>query len=253
VAQQFLSALNDQHMRNESHLNLRSRRKYHNYIVGSTQIKVGRLEDPQHREFLTHPGPEKTTIKAFCNNYNGAFAEKSAKAHDQNNFMFLDHFIAGLLPAMPAGSVLLTLHPLPMTIAPQSDLIHARRRSGLISNSVVDGNTSFYELERVELGSLGNSVTWASYGNDAPLVGYRYTRLAQPYQGEEQAVFLCSSTHCAKAHQAKPMGATRTVLRHGTNERSTVLQIGCDCNGVGAGMTLRHRSRIAKTTKQWDV
>jgi len=130
---------------------------------------------------------------------------------------------------MPAGSVLVTLHPLPLAIEPRSQ--------------VDDPNASFYKVEKVILGERKNCVTWASGSSEGLLEVYKYTRLEQP--GVE-AVFLCRNPLCTNAKAQTPIPATTTVnVPYGAStEWCRIVVSGCDaCNSVRVPQTRGWLSR----------
>ena len=69
-------------------------------------LRHGRLEEEANREFLT-----KDVTRALVNNFDCQFSYKVAKA---NQTYTLDDCIAGLFALMRPGTILITLHPLPL-------------------------------------------------------------------------------------------------------------------------------------------
>lgn len=220
------------------------------YQVGHVQLQRGSWHDASYRAFLTDPAPHRTRIKAFCNNYNDVSGEKSVKVAHAKKGWTMDRYTAGLFAGMPAGSILLTLHPLPLPIAPRSAMMQLRQRAGLgtVSNNhdkIKEADASFYELERVSLGPAKDSVSWASH--DGELWGYKYTRVAQSCP---EAVFLCTNPDCSTARQGTPIPATerrKELPSHhhqNTNKDEeedgavVVVRSGCpDCGGGTGGAT----------------
>ena len=179
----------------------------HPRIVGDVKLRHGRLEDPEHQEFLT-----KGVTRAYVNNFNGVFAERSTKG---NQKWFLDDYCAGLFALMGPGAMMVTLHPL--SLGPtRSEANDTRRRRGLSESE----NSSFYEVEKVLLGRACDTVKWNQRsGNTKNLYVYKYTRVEQANE-DGKAYFLCCNPACKFATDAVPIPATtqneenRTVINH---------------------------------------
>jgi hypothetical protein len=202
-----------------------------NMIAGELRLRHGRMEAPEHREFLTNP---QGITKAFANNFNGVFADKCEM---KKQTYFLDNYVAGTFAQMKVGSILVTLHPLDLGPS-QSEANHRRRQHGLVESF----NSSFYEDEKVSLGMAKDVVSWSQSSKDVIFV-YKYTRVKQePSDGE--SVFLCCNPLCDKAKLGTPIPATVSVPVAG-GER--VVMNYCDCNLTF--MKLRSRDQVDHTKK----
>ena len=214
------------------------------YQIGSIDLVYGSMEDRAHRTFLTRTNDsdssqETTTttntnsrvIKAFCNNYNAVFSDRSAKARTK---IHLDDVLAGLFAQMPVGSVLATFHRLNM-MGDRDETEKRRQERGLSVASHL-GNESFYRLEEMSLGMERDSVSWSSR-HDKELIVFKYTRLAQASSNE--AVFLCSNADCERAQQGEAIPATKVAHMDYSKEEVLVMN-SCDCNAVGT-MSRRRR------------
>jgi len=238
-------------------LRLHLERDNKDYEVGSVELRCGRLESEEHRAFLTQapasPSRRRERIKAFCNNYNEVFGERSAPAGAK---YYLDHSNAGLLALMPTGSVLVTLHPLDMGVPKRSEIQNKRRRAGLVSFDDEDLSAGYYDMEIISLGDAKHAVTWASSSNEKALLAYKYTRLAQTNDNDNNnngassaAVFQCWNPECHKAQSGTPIAATRivTMTKAGKQEQRVVPNT-CDCGAIGgASMATRSRHKVAST------
>jgi hypothetical protein len=163
--------------------------------VGMCKLERGELQDPRHRRFLTN---RKRVTKAFVNNFNGVFADRSAK---KSHMYYLDDFVSGLFASMKEGSVLVTLYPL--TLAPSMHEANALRK---LHGMLPVENASYYSMEILSLGPANQVVSW-SYGggctNDVKL--YKYVRVGNPE-------FVCSNPSCTKARSGTKLDATREVF-----------------------------------------
>lgn len=175
-------------------------------IVGKVSFRHGRLEDEAHRDFLT-----KGVTRAYVNNFNGVFAERSSKL---NQKWFLDDYVCGLFGLMEPGTILVTLHPL--NLGPTQDEVNSKRRKHELGESP---NASFFTVEKILLGKAYNSVKWNQHsGNENSIYVYKYTRLAQP--AGPDAVFLCCNRDCEDAKNCTPIKAVtineegRCVMNH---------------------------------------
>ena len=201
-------------------------------LVGEVHLKHGRLELPDSREFITNPGRR---TKAFVNNFDGVFAERSSKPGQKYH---LDHFIAGLFAVMEPGSIMVTLHPLTLghSLESANDL---RSRHGLEKSDLA----SFFKVETVTLGEAKDVVSWSQGGsNRKPIQVWVYTRLEQP--STENAVFLCNNPKCEKAQDSEPQAAVTVVDADGEGDRLVIGE--CDC-GMAA-RPLRTRRRVDYNT-----
>jgi len=187
------------------------------YSMGKTEFVHGKLEDPQHQDFLTKPSTPGGSIKAFCNNYGGVFAHKSAK---DSQLYVLDDYIAGLFALMPPGSILVTLHPL--TLALTRSQANAQRETHGLERST---NASYYEMEKIDVGPKKEVVSWGR--SDNPLYAYKYTRV---HQDTTSAVFQCSNPNCSVARAGTNIAATRTRT---IGEEQLVVRNICECNVDG--------------------
>jgi len=174
--------------------------------IGKIDLRLGQLEDPEHREFLT-----KNVTRAYVNNFNGVFAERSTKNGQK---WFLDDYIAGLFAEMKPGAIMITFHPLSLGLD-KDQALALRRKHGLNASE----NASFYSFEKVFLGKAYKTVKWNQRsGNQNDINVYKYRRLAQPHG--EDAVFLCSNPQCENAINEIPIPATieneegRYVMNH---------------------------------------
>jgi hypothetical protein len=203
--------------------------------VGSVELRHGRLELPKFRDFITNPG---RVTKAFVNNFDGVFAERSAKLGQK---YLLDHFIAGLFALMEPGSVMVTLHPLALGHSLNS-ANELRRRHGMEESDFA----SFFQSETVTLGEAKDVVSWSHGGsNRKPIQVYVYRRIHQPNNGA--AVFLCNNPQCEKAHSVEPQTAVGVVDINGEGDRVVISE--CTC-GIAA-RPLRQRRRRPDEEEQW--
>jgi hypothetical protein len=174
--------------------------------IGGIDLRLGRLEDPTHTEFLT-----KGVTRAYVNNFSGVFAERSSK-NDQK--WFLDDYVAGLFALLEPGAIMITFHPLNLGLDREG--ANEQRKKHNLTES---GNSSFFVFERLALGKACKTVKWnIRSGNQTEIQVYKYTRVRQPSEG--RAVFLCTNPQCPKARNAVPIDATmeneegRCVLAH---------------------------------------
>lgn len=209
-------------------------------------LVLGDLTDPVHRAFLTQGG----IIKAFANNFDGFWSQKSHRTSQDLSKPSLDDYLAGLFPHMVPGSILVTLSPLRLGIS-QTRATELEQRHGWAS----DVRRSFFREERIVLGKRGEIFSWNEAQSDTgPAMAYKYTRLDQsthdgggpPSSGNDTAtaaaaVFLCCTPSCPKCIGAVPIPATR--LEAGTGK---LLINHCDGCNV-ATRTLRNRK------KKWDI
>ena len=212
------------------------------YQIGNVEFVRGRLEAKENRVFLTKVPPNRQRIKAFCNNYNGVFQDRSARPLEK---YYLDDYNAGLFALMPPGSILITLHPLNLGVPTRSEIQKKRLQAGLDNGD--DPNAGFYEMEKVSLGEAKNAVTWASGSSKEALVAYKYTRLSQQRSKDGAAVFLCWNPECSKAENGTPIPATKTVnMVYSNQEEGVVTRHRCDaCKAAGAtSMSTRSRNRV---------
>jgi len=170
-------------------------------VNGLADLRLGRLEDEKHLEFLS---TGSGLIKAFANNFNGVFLDRCAKLGQK---YYLDHCIAAIFSQMKPGSVLVTLHQLCDMPPARDDINEVRRRQKLPPydhNNYTDeekqdweSRASFYTMDAIPLGRANQCVSWSqNSGNNKNLMVYRYTRLAQPTDG---ATFLCTYPECSMA------------------------------------------------------
>jgi hypothetical protein len=195
--------------------------------VGDVHFRHGPLQVPEHRDFLTGDGAGGKITKAFCNNFNGVFAEKSCKASRKYH---LDNYVAGLFALMAPGSILVTLHPLDLGPS-RNDANDQRRRHGLCESR----NASFYNEEKVLLGEARRTVSWSENGgNKNAIYVYKYTRLEQETYGP--SVFLCCNPACDNATDGTPIPATEIYMEPTTGQdgkktgESRCVICNCDCN-----------------------
>ena len=199
------------------------------YQIGSVKLVRGGMETRAHRDFLTAAPPGKA-IKAFCNNYNAVFSDRSAKVRTT---IHLDDILAGLFAQMPVGSVLATFHQLNMM--PDRQTTESSRRVHQLPQDT-SGDDSFYNREELSLGKERDCVSWSS--NDKELIVYKYTRLAQ---ASDDPVFLCSNPDCDRARRGEAIPATKIVEADYTKEEVHVMN-SCGCNAIGA-MSRRRRDK----------
>lgn len=174
--------------------------------VGKVDLRVGRLEDPDQKEFLT-----KGITRAYVNNFNGVFAERSSKNKDK---WFLDDYISGIFASMAPGAIMVTFHPLNLGLDRESS--NSLRSKHNLEQS---DHASYYDSEKILLGQAFCSVKWNKRsGNTNKIYVYKYRRLHQP--GHHDAVFLCSNPTCKLATDMVPIPATtvnedgRCVINH---------------------------------------
>lgn len=175
-------------------------------LVGNVVLRHGRLEDEIHRDFLT-----KGVTRAYVNNFNGVFAERSVKVKQR---WFLDDYVSGLFALMAPGAVMVTLHPL--GLGPTREEANENRRRHKLKES---RNASFFSVEKVLLGKACDTVKWNQHsGNSRHIYVYKYIRLTQP--AGMHAVFMCGNPLCPVAQKGTPIKATtvneegRCVLNH---------------------------------------
>jgi Histone methylation protein DOT1 len=210
----------------------------HNFTVGNVEFRQGRLEDPNHQAFLISPPAFDTSIadgeyrgatKALVNNFNGVFAERSAKPGQTT---YLDHYIAAMFALMVPGSILVTLHPLVLP-PPLQVVDENRRRHGLTTG---DSNASFYEVSKISLGEARNQVSWAGSSCTTNLFVYKYTRLEQ---NSTTPVFLCSNPLCTNATNNVPNAAT-TTFTNPEGEAGIIIDACChNCNFTQKNLRMR--------------
>lgn len=225
VAEEYNKHLKVQHENNPSK---------QRYRVGEVSLRHGRLEVQDNRDFLTVPGPGRSRMKLFFNNYNGVFSNDSSKP--AKSTYTLDHFVAALFAKTPPGSMLITLHELPMgDIVPYSEAEELLKKIGHPQND----NASFYSKENIFLGDYDKCVSWSSSstGGNRELAAYKYTRLPQDSVGG-QAVFLCMNKLCEKARNQTPIIAAaetevRTRRGRGLSEMRLVLTSCCSAPTTG--------------------
>lgn len=205
-----------------------------NMMAGELDLRHGRMEAPEHREFLTNP---QSVTKVFVNNFNGVFADKCEMAKQT---YFLDNYLAGIFAQMKVGSILVTLHPL--DLGPSQSGANQRRRQHGLSESA---NSSFYEDEKVSLGMAKDVVSWSQYGGCGDIIDvYKYTRVKQETSDGDESVFLCCNPICDKARLGTPITATVTVTVAGGDQ---VVMNSCDCNLTS--MKLRCREQVDRKKK----
>jgi hypothetical protein len=165
-----------------------SRKGVYPFIQGAIKLRRGRLEDPVHREFLS-----KDVTKAYLNNYNGVFAERSDMLPP-----FLDAYNAALFAMMKPGAVMVTFHPLDLG-SPRSEINKHRKLKGLEESD----DAGFFEMETIALGRANNSVKWCRKSGDTTVIKvYKYTRLDQPsYKNKNVAVWMCTNPMCNNAYE----------------------------------------------------
>jgi hypothetical protein len=169
--------------------------------VGKIEFLRGQLQVEENREFLTSPG---RIVKAFVNNYNGVFGEKSSLPGQAYH---LDQFIAGLFAKMEPGSVLVTLHPLSLGLR-FKDAQKQRQKHGLSAGS---SHASFFEFEKVSLGPKRDVFSFSGKGKhfNEETFCYKYTRLSQ--DSTEGAIFQCCNKACPRAQAGTPIPATEVI------------------------------------------
>ena len=164
-----------------------------NYAAGRVELKLGRIEDPQHRDWLTDVNA------VFVNNFNEVFGSRST-FKDQRT---IDDYIAALFAKMKPGTSMVTMEPIISLEQTQSEANAARRRNKLAEST----DASFYEVEKVELGPANECVSWSTEGgNIEPIYCHKYTRLEQE-NGTDGSVFLCTNGSCKLAKAATPIPA----------------------------------------------
>jgi hypothetical protein len=185
-------ALDLEHQR----LNLHQIRDGRNMQAGSVTFRRDELQNPNVRNFLTRDGDR--VIKALCNNFNGVFADKSAK---NVHTYYLDDFVAGLFATMKEGSQLATMHPLTMTVPPLKQAQSTREKQNMAHVE----QASFYTMNVVSLGPQNLVASW-SYGGGCKKVVkvYVYTRVGP-------STFCCCDPRCLKARDGIQLDATKQV------------------------------------------
>ena len=203
------------------------RRGVYPYIMGDIDLRRGRLEDPMHRDFLS-----RNVTKAYLNNFNGVFAERS-----NTQLYFLDHYCAGLFALMKPGSVLVTFHKIDLGRS-RSESNEIRRQHGLPESD----NASFFEMETIPLGRMKHCVTWCQDSSNSAIVYvHKYTRVDQPaYDPSSGGVWLCTNINCPFSNHDTPLEATKRVQMNG--EERIVINNQCECGSAG-NKRLRDRPR----------
>mmetsp|Transcript_3559 Transcript_3559/g.3856 ORF Transcript_3559/g.3856 Transcript_3559/m.3856 type:complete len:370 (-) Transcript_3559:148-1257(-) len=178
-------------------------------VIGNIDLRLGRLEDPANKEFLT-----EGVTRAYVNNFNGVFADRSSKNGDK---YFLDNYIAGIFASMAPGSIMVTFHPLSLGL--ERDETNSSRKKHNMDESEY---ASFYSFEKILLGKACHTVKWNQRsGNTHDIFVYKYKRLHQSRQ--DSAVFLCCNPRCQNAIDAIPIPATTT------NEDGRCVVNHCEC------------------------
>jgi hypothetical protein len=189
--------------------------------IGKIDLRLGQLEDPQHRDFLT-----KGVTRAYVNNFNGVFAERSAKNHQK---WFLDDYIAGLFALLAPGAIMITFHPLSLVLGIE-EANAIRKKHGLKESE----NASFYRSEKVLLGRASKAVKWCRRsGNTSNIYVYKYWRLPQPHG--DYSAFLCCNPRCENAKNGTPIPAAVE------NEDGRYVMNHCECRY--SPKNLRRRSK----------
>ena len=177
--------------------------------IGSVDLRLGRLEDPKNKEFLT-----VGVTRAYVNNFNGVFAERSSKNGDK---YFLDNYIAGIFASMAPGSIMVTFHPL--SVGLDRDEANSYRKRHNMNES---DYASFYSYEKILLGKAFRTVKWNQRsGNTHDIFVFKYKRLHQPLR--DSAAFLCCNPKCKNANDEIPIAATRI------NEDGRCVMNYCEC------------------------
>lgn len=208
------------------------------YTVGIVDLRLGSLSDPQFHDFITKPSPGKKCIKAFCNNFNGVFGDKSSKRGQKYH---LDNYIAGLFASMPPGSMLVTLHPIDLGL-PQSYVLERRNLHGM---STPDRTlASFFECETISLGLAKDCVSWAGSSNTSTIELYKYTRLSQ--SNTTESVFLCPNPYCEFAAKGTSIPATQfDCSRDGQGiETPRVVMNRCECGGDRSSRRMQNKLTV---------
>lgn len=177
--------------------------------IGNVDLRLGRLEDPKNKEFLT-----VGVTRAYVNNFNGVFAERSSKNGDK---YFLDNYIAGIFASMAPGSIMVTFHPLSVGLDRDEANSHRKRH-----NMNESDYASFYSYEKILLGKACRTVKWNQRsGNTHDIFVFKYKRLHQPLR--DSAAFLCCNPKCKNANDEIPIAATRI------NEDGRCVMNYCEC------------------------
>lgn len=206
------------------------------FDVGNVELKQGRLEDPLNRDFIIKPPIDndghstKGATKALVNNFNGVFAERSAKKGQK---FYLDQYVAALFAMMVPGSVMVTFHPL--TLPPPRSTVNATRMKHGLKDD--DPNASFYDFQRIGIGQARHNVSWAGTSCTTTIFVYKYTRLQQD---RLDPVFLCSNPDCPNAIQNIPNSATMEAREREDSEIGVVIDPCChECNVTQKGLRER--------------
>jgi len=107
--------------------------------VGPSELRHGRLEVKEHRDFLTGrvkvkehrdflTSPGQKVVKMFCNNYNGVFKHRSCK---NSQTVTLDDYISGLFSQLREGSKLVTLDQMNFAVGTLQDMNDEREKHGM--------------------------------------------------------------------------------------------------------------------------
>ena len=98
----------------------------------------------------------------MCDNFNGVFGDRYAKAKKDRWIYTLDNYLAALLADMkPCSALSAALHFLGQYLGPSmSEVMEARAKHSLQSNNVA--LSSFYKVIKFNIGDAAKSVSWSA-------------------------------------------------------------------------------------------
>jgi hypothetical protein len=179
------------------------------------------------------------------NNFDETMGERSSK---KRSLVHLDAYVSGLFALMAPGSIMVTLHPLPLP-PPREEVEKNREKHNL---PVGSKNSSFYDVEKISLGKKKGQVTWAKQRGDEELYIWKYTRLEQD-EDTDFPVFLCSNPDCCSniiatnntnggSNNSIPSPAIQTV-KNSLGEEGIIIETSCH-NCCMIQKSLRHSNRV---------
>jgi len=191
------------------------------HAIGPIRLVYGRLEDPNHRPFLTHD-----VDFAFCNNYGDVFGARSMPA-GQSVGHTLNDYVAGHLTQMKPGAMLLTLAELP--VGPGREAANKRRLEKGMDSSPIATFFDVKEFPFTDIPENRNLLSWRRCNKSFSL--FLYTR-----NQSKDATFLCSNLNCENAKKNVPIPAWKRLEDDKIVSNST-----CPCCDITA-RTSRLRS-----------
>lgn len=204
--------------------NTRSKLTPIRYDLKKIQLHCGSFQDPRLRDSIT-----QDTKVIFYNNAEKSFSDKSTCGTSK---VTPDHTVAGFLPDLQEGAVILTLDELPL--APCVDSVH----QCLVRHGGTDiEQLSFYRREVFRFTCDEPLLSWKT----GTFCVYKYVRL--PGSG----TFLCPyvRSNCQNAVQSTPIQAQTNI------DGQVVCRQWCpDCETEP--MSTRHTKRVTDITIKLD-